>query len=164
MNLFLSSCSHSRSLLKFDLATVGAAVRQRLCLKAVMADIAEIVVHSVCTSNLCSNLYFIRILLYPKVILDIGDALTGKIGNVVEGNDDRQLFLNAHSFSIAVLHDLQFSINWVDHNNCAGQTQVVTIHHIITKDTVDEDVMAALEQKDMTQEKLISAVKARLEE
>ena len=45
-----------------------------------------------------------------------------------------------------------------------GQTQVVTIHHIITKNTVDEDVMAALEQKDMTQEKLISAVKARLEE
>ena len=33
----------------------------------------------------------------------------------------------------------------------------------VTKDTVDEDVMAALEQKDMTQEKLISAVKARLE-
>ena len=43
-----------------------------------------------------------------------------------------------------------------------GQTQVVTIHHIITKDTVDEDVIAALEQKDMTQEKLISAVKAQL--
>lgn len=45
-----------------------------------------------------------------------------------------------------------------------GQTQVVTIRHIITKDTVDEDVMAALEQKDMTQEKLTSAVKARLGE
>ena len=45
-----------------------------------------------------------------------------------------------------------------------GQTNVVTIHHIITKGTVDEDVMAALEQKDMTQEKLISAVRARLEE
>ena len=43
-----------------------------------------------------------------------------------------------------------------------GQTDVVTIHHIITKNTVDEDVMAALEQKDMTQEKLISAVKAQL--
>lgn len=43
-----------------------------------------------------------------------------------------------------------------------GQTDVVTIHHIITKDTVDEDVMAALEQKDMTQEKLISAVRAQL--
>ena len=45
-----------------------------------------------------------------------------------------------------------------------GQTNVVTIHHIITKGTVDEDVMAALEQKDMTQEKLISAVRARLSE
>ena len=38
----------------------------------------------------------------------------------------------------------------------------MTIHHIICKDTVDEDVMAALEQKDITQEKLIAAVKARL--
>lgn len=43
-----------------------------------------------------------------------------------------------------------------------GQTQVVTIHHIVTKDTVDEDVLAALEQKDMTQEQLIHAVKAQL--
>ncbi|WP_251389751.1 DEAD/DEAH box helicase [Mediterraneibacter agrestimuris] len=43
-----------------------------------------------------------------------------------------------------------------------GQTDVVTVHHIITKGTVDEDVMAALEEKDVTQEKLIAAVKARL--
>ncbi len=43
-----------------------------------------------------------------------------------------------------------------------GQRNTVTIHHIITKGTVDEDVMAALETKDVTQEKLIAAVKARL--
>ena len=43
-----------------------------------------------------------------------------------------------------------------------GQSEVVTIHHIICKDTVDEDVMAALANKDVTQEKLIAAVKARL--
>ncbi len=43
-----------------------------------------------------------------------------------------------------------------------GQTDVVTVHHIITKGTVDEDVMAALEEKDVTQEKLIAAVKAGL--
>lgn len=43
-----------------------------------------------------------------------------------------------------------------------GQKNTVTIHHIITKGTVDEDVMAALEAKDVTQEKLIAAVKARL--
>lgn len=43
-----------------------------------------------------------------------------------------------------------------------GQHHTVTIHHIVTKDTVDEDVLVALEAKDITQEKLISAVKARL--
>ncbi len=43
-----------------------------------------------------------------------------------------------------------------------GQKNTVTIHHIITKGTVDEDVMAALEAKDVTQGKLIAAVKARL--
>ena len=43
-----------------------------------------------------------------------------------------------------------------------GQRSVVTVHHIITKDTVDEDVLAALNSKDMTQEKLIAAVKARI--
>lgn len=43
-----------------------------------------------------------------------------------------------------------------------GQQETVTIHHIITKDTVDEDVLAALASKDVTQEKLIAAVKARL--
>ena len=41
-----------------------------------------------------------------------------------------------------------------------GQTEVVTIHHIVCKDTVDEDVLNALEHKDMTQQKLIAAVKA----
>jgi SNF2 family DNA or RNA helicase len=43
-----------------------------------------------------------------------------------------------------------------------GQQETVTIHHIITKDTVDEDVLAALASKDVTQEKLIAAVGARL--
>lgn len=43
-----------------------------------------------------------------------------------------------------------------------GQKNTVTIHHIITANTVDEDVLKALESKDITQEKLIAAVKARL--
>lgn len=43
-----------------------------------------------------------------------------------------------------------------------GQQNTVTIHHIVTKNTVDEDVLAALANKDVTQEKLITAVKARL--
>lgn len=90
MYLFLRSRPDSSSLLKFDLAAVRAAVRKRLCLKAVMADIAKIIVHSVCTSNLCFIivLYLIGILFYPKVVLDISDALTGKVSNVVERNDN----------------------------------------------------------------------------
>ena len=43
-----------------------------------------------------------------------------------------------------------------------GQREVVTIHHIITKNTVDADVLAALASKDVTQEKLIAAVKAQI--
>ena len=43
-----------------------------------------------------------------------------------------------------------------------GQQETVTIHHIVTKNTVDEDVLAALASKNVTQEKLIAAVKAQL--
>ena len=44
-----------------------------------------------------------------------------------------------------------------------GQSEVVTIHHIICGGTVDEDVMQALENKNMTQQSLIAAVKAHLQ-
>ena len=43
-----------------------------------------------------------------------------------------------------------------------GQTKTVTVHHVICKDTVDEDVLKAIEKKDATQSKLIDAVRARL--
>ena len=42
-----------------------------------------------------------------------------------------------------------------------GQKSTVTIHHIVTRGTMDERVLAALEAKDVTQEKLIAAVKAQ---
>lgn len=43
-----------------------------------------------------------------------------------------------------------------------GQKHTVVIHHIITKDTVDEKVIQALENKDTSQTALIDAVKARI--
>lgn len=43
-----------------------------------------------------------------------------------------------------------------------GQKHTVVIHHIITKGTHDEDVMKALENKDMRQSNLIAAVRARI--
>ena len=43
-----------------------------------------------------------------------------------------------------------------------GQKDSVVIHHIICKDTIDEDVMRALKRKDATQSALIDAVKAAI--
>ena len=43
-----------------------------------------------------------------------------------------------------------------------GQQETVVIHHIIAKNTIDEDVIKALKLKDKTQSDLIEAVKARL--
>lgn len=45
-----------------------------------------------------------------------------------------------------------------------GQKETVVIHHIITKDTIDENVIKALEKKDIGQNSLIEAVKWRLRE
>jgi len=46
-----------------------------------------------------------------------------------------------------------------------GQTaDTVVIHHIIARDTIDEQIMAALGRKDKTQSALIDAVRANLEE
>ncbi|HXK97599.1 MAG TPA: DEAD/DEAH box helicase [Limnochordia bacterium] len=45
-----------------------------------------------------------------------------------------------------------------------GQMDTVIIHHIVAKDTIDEQVMKALKRKDKTQTALIDAVKANLKE
>lgn len=43
-----------------------------------------------------------------------------------------------------------------------GQKEPVVIQHIVTRGTVDEDVMAAVEKKDFTQEALLRSLKARI--
>ena len=43
------------------------------------------------------------------------------------------------------------------------QAETVVIHHIITKGTIDEQIMTTLKRKDKTQTALIDAVKAQLE-
>lgn len=43
-----------------------------------------------------------------------------------------------------------------------GQTKSVIIHHIISKDTIDESVMIALKNKEVNQDALIRAVKAEV--
>lgn len=44
-----------------------------------------------------------------------------------------------------------------------GQEKSVIIHLLVAENTIDEDVMKALESKDVTQEALLDAVKARIE-
>ena len=43
-----------------------------------------------------------------------------------------------------------------------GQTRSVIIHHIVSKDTIDERVMSALKNKEVSQDALIRAVKAEV--
>lgn len=43
------------------------------------------------------------------------------------------------------------------------KANTVVIHHIVTADTIDEQILAALERKDTTQTALMDAVKAQLE-
>ena len=43
------------------------------------------------------------------------------------------------------------------------QAETVVIHHIITRGTVDEDVMRSLSEKDRSQASLMRAVRARVE-
>ncbi len=45
-----------------------------------------------------------------------------------------------------------------------GQKETVVIHHLISKGTIDERVMKALNDKNNTQSALIDAVKATLKE
>ena len=45
-----------------------------------------------------------------------------------------------------------------------GQTEPVIIHHLIAKGTIDEDVMKSLANKEVGQEALMAAVKARINE
>lgn len=45
-----------------------------------------------------------------------------------------------------------------------GQKETVTIHHLLTGGTIDEDVLTVLKNKDKTQAALIAAVKAHIPE
>ena len=42
------------------------------------------------------------------------------------------------------------------------KSETVVIHHIVTKDTVDESIIKALQRKEKTQDALIEAVKAQI--
>jgi SNF2 family DNA or RNA helicase len=68
-------------------------------------------------------------------------------------------------------HVIWFGLNWSlelyqqanKRLHRQGQTEKVIVHHIVVEGGVDEDVVAALEGKGATQDKLMNALKARIQ-
>lgn len=69
-------------------------------------------------------------------------------------------------------HVIWFGLTWnLEHYQQAnarlhrqGQTEKVIVHHLVVEGGMDEDVLAALEGKGDTQERLMQALKARIRE
>ena len=102
-----------------------------------------------------------------KTSQDIKDWNCGKIPVAVIHPASAGHGLNLQSGgSTLVWFGLTWSLELYQQTNARlhrqGQTETVVIHHIIAKDTIDEDVMKALRRKEKTQSDLINAVKARL--
>ena len=103
-----------------------------------------------------------------KTAKDINDWNAGKIPVAVihPASAGHGLNLQAGG-STLVWFGLTWSLELYQQTNARlwrqGQTSTVVIHHIITKGTIDENVMAALRKKERTQDGLINAVKAQLE-
>ena len=69
--------------------------------------------------------------------------------------------------NIIVWYGLTWSLEQYQQANARlhrqGQTQPVIIHHLVTKETMDEQVMKALERKEVGQDALLEAIKYRKE-
>ena len=70
--------------------------------------------------------------------------------------------------NILIWYGLPWSLELYEQANARlfrqGQKNTVYIYHILTKDTHDQDVLAALNRKHVTQEALLKALKARIKE
>lgn len=102
-----------------------------------------------------------------KISKDIKDWNDGKIPIAVIHPASAGHGLNLQSGgSTLVWFGLTWSLELYQQTNARlyrqGQNDTVVIHHIITKGTIDEDILKALKRKDKTQSSLIDAVKAKL--
>ena len=103
-----------------------------------------------------------------KTSKDVEDWNAGKISAAIIHPASAGHGLNLQSGgSTLIWFGLTWSLELYQQTNARlhrqGQTDTVVIHHIIAKDTIDEQVMAALRKKEKTQDALIDAVRANLE-
>lgn len=102
-----------------------------------------------------------------KTDKDIRDWNDGKIpvGLVHPASAGHGLNLQAGG-STLIWFGLTWSLELYQQTNARlwrqGQKETVVIHHIIAKDTIDEDVIRSLKLKEKTQDGIIEAVKARI--
>ena len=108
---------------------------------------------------------FVRVL---KTAQDMEDWNAGKIrvGAIHPASAGHGLNLQAGG-STLVWFGLTWSLELYQQTNArlwrqGQQAETVVIHHIITEDTIDEDILDALGRKDRTQNALIDAVKAQI--
>ena len=102
-----------------------------------------------------------------KTSKDINDWNNGKIPIAIIHPASAGHGLNLQSGgSTLIWFGLTWSLELYQQTNARlwrqGQKSTVVIHHIISKDTIDEDVMKALKLKEKTQTAPINAVKARI--
>lgn len=68
--------------------------------------------------------------------------------------------------SVLIWFSLTWSLELYQQTNARlyrqGQKEPVRIIHLVCKDTIDEDILASLQNKEVSQERLIEAVKARI--
>jgi len=104
-----------------------------------------------------------------KTVKDIQDWNAGKIpvALIHPASAGHGLNLQAGGATL-IWYGLTWSLELYQQTNARlwrqGQKQPVVIHHLVTQGTIDEDILAALKQKDKTQTALINAVKANLKE
>lgn len=102
-----------------------------------------------------------------KTTKDISDWNQGTIpvGVIHPASAGHGLNLQAGG-STLIWYGLTWSLELYQQTNARlwrqGQTDPVVIHHIITENTIDEDILAALKRKNKAQTALINAVKANL--
>lgn len=100
---------------------------------------------------------------------DINDWNAGKISIGLIHPASCSMGLNLQDGgSTLIWFSMCWSLEMYEQTNCRlyrqGQQNTVVIHHIICKDSIDERVLDALEDKDVTQSALIDAVKAEVRE
>lgn len=101
------------------------------------------------------------------------------VEDIRDWNDGKIRLLLAHPASVGhglniqdgghiiVWYGLNWSLELYQQANARlyrqGQQHTVIIHHLVTEGTMDEDVMRAIEDKDLRQERLMESIKARRE-